>query len=146
MNIYRPSSLLILNEIILSFIVFICFGLPLLLGLDIITNNGEIFVTSIFGAIVSIFGMILSVKGLKIFRSLTVSNHAITGVKLFSKKRTGFRISDIDTNKSDMRNIFEKLLGQQVIHSKSGDTILFYRRIFPKEDVKEILLQCNLRE
>ncbi len=146
MKVYRPSSLLIIKEIILSFIVFICVGLPLLLGVDVITNNGEIFVISLIGATTSTFGMIISVKALKTFRSLTVSNHAITGVKLFSKKRTGFRISDIDTNKSDMRNIFEKLLGQQVIHSKSGDTILFYRRIFSKEDVKAILLQCNLRE
>jgi len=77
-------------------------------------------------------------------RSITVSSTAISGAKPLSYGRTGFSLKDIDIQKSKKRSLLLRVFGSQLILSNNGEKILFYRRIFSDQDIKEILTRCNL--
>jgi len=137
---------LVYLDLIVSFIVVAIVGLPTVLGLAILFNNGDLVLRFFPGFAGAIIGISVVSRSAKTMRSISVSNVAISGQRYFSFRRTGFKISEIDIKKSNNRSIFQKLVGQQIIYSLSGDRIIFYRRIFKRDTVKEILLKCNLQE
>jgi hypothetical protein len=83
-------------------------------------------------------------RSTKFLRSITVSSTAISGAKPLSFGRTGFSLKNINIQKSQKRSLFLKVFGSQIIFSNNGKKILFYRRIFTDQDIKEILTRCNL--
>lgn len=143
-KVYRPSLKRIYADVVISAVVAPLLIFPLLLGLAILFNNGDIIIRALPGLFGSIVGILAMARSLRALRSIVISSKAISGAKFLSFRRVGFPISDIDVIRTNKRNILEKLLGQQVIHSKNGEAILLYRRIFSPDMVEDILTRCNL--
>jgi hypothetical protein len=143
-KIYRPSTKLIYLDIIISALAVACVGLPVSFLLAILFNS-EAFVTRFFpGVGCALFAGLYLARGTKFFRSITISNTAISGAKPLSYGRTGFFLKDINIRKSQKRSLFLRVFGSQIIFSNDGEKILFYRRIFSDQDIREILTRCNL--
>jgi hypothetical protein len=77
-------------------------------------------------------------------RSISVSDHAISGKRYLALGRGGFPLKEINIEKTKRRSTLQRLFGTQLIESKSGEKIMFYRRVFKSKDVNEILTRCEL--
>lgn len=142
-KIYRPSTKLIYLDIIISALAVACVGLPVSFLLATLFNSETL--TRFFpGVGCALFAGLFVARSTKFMRSITVSNTAISGAKPFSYGRTGFFLKDINIQKSQKRTLFLRVFGSQIIFSNNGKKILFYRRIFSDQDIKEILTRCNL--
>jgi hypothetical protein len=143
-KIYRPSTKLIYLDLIISALAVACFGLPVSILLAILFNSAA-FVTRFFpGVGCALFAGLFVARSTKFMKSITVSSTAISGAKPLSYGRTGFLLKDINIQKSQRRSLFLRVFGSQIIFSNNGKKILFYRRIFSDQDIKEILTRCNL--
>jgi len=116
------------------------FVLPIVYVIAAAINNGGL----IFQSIGVFSGILIASRSAKTMRSITVSGTAISGQKFLSFKRTSFKIESINKINSNKRNILLKFLGTQYICSNDGEKIQFYRRVFSKSDIIEILSRCNL--
>jgi hypothetical protein len=143
-KIYRPSAKLIYLDIIITTSAVACVGLPISILLAILFNS-EAFVTRFFpGLYCALVAGLFGARSTKFLRSITVSSTAISGPKPLSYGRIGFFLKDINISKSQQRSLFLRVFGSQIIFSNDGKRILFYRRIFSDQDIKEILTRCNL--
>ncbi|HTP09994.1 MAG TPA: hypothetical protein VMP08_17175 [Anaerolineae bacterium] len=73
------------------------------------------------------------------FMAITTLDEVIGGPSVWANTTIRFEVKSLDAEKSQRRNIFQRILGYRLIVSTSGEKILFVERVFDKDQVTEIL-------
>jgi len=145
LKIYRPSTPLVYLDIFVSLVIVAGTIFPLVAWMSILLKT-DLVIRSFPALLGGFIGVLAAGRTAWTLRSITVSNHAISGKRYFAVGRVGFPVKEINRKKSRQRTFIQKFFGTQLIESVSGAKIVFYRRIFKKDDVNEILAKCNLNE
>lgn len=144
LTVYRPSMKRVYCETILSLLIAGPAILLALVGFSMLINYGDLIPHFFIGFLGATVGTIGVARLKKTRLSISLSDVAISGPGFMTSKKAGFKLADIDHEKSVNRSFLEKLFGLQIIYSSSGDRIAFYRRQFNKLDSGEILRRCSL--
>ena len=103
-------------------------------------NLTSVFI-GIFGASI---GLRIASGTYKTDRSIVISDKGISGKEFLGRKRISIPFDEINIEKSKKRSIYEYLTGTHNIVDKNDFRLDFFRRIFAKEDVEEILNKCKI--
>jgi hypothetical protein len=143
LKIYRPSTALVYLDSVISLAIVTGVLLPIV-GLGSFLVKVDLYVfffPALFGCLISS----LAIGRVSwTIRSISVSDHAISGKRYLAVGRGGFPLREINIEKTKKRGVLQLLFGTQIIESKSGERIMFHRRVFTNDDVNEILSRCEL--
>jgi hypothetical protein len=140
MNIFAPNKIRCTLWYLLNLVFgwLLAYLVILILWGDTTNHNYFLQIVPVLFVVALILSPVAATRQAK-FMAITILDEIIAGPSVWVNTAVRFNLKTLDTEKSQRRNIFQRILGYRLIVSTSGDKILFDERLFTKDQVTDIL-------